>query len=714
MPRYAYQSHYVDGNGTIIPSGTVTVYLTGTSTLATIYETATGSAASGSQVTSSATDGSFKFFVDTKDYDSDQEFRIVLSKTNFQTTTYDNIAIFPDLVYRYQADPDETDQGATGNGFSIKALVDDIGSNNETIYLRPGSYTLTTNETVPSNITLKFTDGAVIDGAGTLTINGPIEAGIYQIFGSSITLAGSPLIECIYPNWFGAVGDWNGSSGTDNAAAFEAASDWATVIGDIDIVVPSAGSRYWIEDGFEIDGTGVNLISAGGALQYGPSTETYYHCIRVTGTNNRIEIAVYCLDSLVRDDTGFAISLNGSTNSWVTKCYLKDIASAAIWCTDASNFIITGNTIITPDADGIHVSNGCYSFTISDNVVAGADDDSIAVVGDVPAGTQPIEGIIDSNVVRDSTDGNGIVYINCDKIVISNNLIVNIASAGISNYTWVSGTYSTDILIEGNSITGVGTLADSEASSSGMYIQGTKDSIIRNNKIDGITASAYNHALIKLLKYQNLTIQGNSLHNTTGNGIALLDSLSTTSANLKSLRILNNDFYNCAEEPIKLLCTGGTTMDDLYIHGNTFDTCAYTGGITYQVNVDNTGATDLVITSNRGFNGGDSYYFDPSTCTNVTLSGNYPEGIATLADDATPSIANGNKFVTGGTTTITDFDDGVTGKVITVLSEHAITITDGTNIILNGSANFVMAASDSLMLILKADGKWYELSRMVN
>ena len=88
--------------------------------------------------------------------------------------------------------------------------------------------------------------------------------------------------------------------------------------------------------------------------------------------------------------------------------------------------------------------------------------------------------------------------------------------------------------------------------------------------------------------------------------------------------------------------------------------------------------------------------------------------ITALADDATPSVAGGRVFTTGGTTTITDFDDGVTGQEIVILAEHAITITDGTNIILHGSANFVMAASDSLTLIQKSDTKWYEVARMVN
>jgi lactam utilization protein B len=89
-------------------------------------------------------------------------------------------------------------------------------------------------------------------------------------------------------------------------------------------------------------------------------------------------------------------------------------------------------------------------------------------------------------------------------------------------------------------------------------------------------------------------------------------------------------------------------------------------------------------------------------------------GITVLADDATPTVSGGSIFQTGGTTTITDFDDGAIGQTITILSVHAVTITDGTNIILYGSVDLVMAISDSLTLVLKADNKWYETARMVN
>jgi len=108
-------------------------------------------------------------------------------------------------------------------------------------------------------------------------------------------------------------------------------------------------------------------------------------------------------------------------------------------------------------------------------------------------------------------------------------------------------------------------------------------------------------------------------------------------------------------------------------------------------------------------------FTDFSTWPYTILWKYYKAGtIEALANDATPSVSGSNQWLTGGTTTITDFDDGYIGQVITIISEHAITITDGTNIFLNGSANFVMGATDILTLIQKADGLWYEISRSDN
>ena len=109
---------------------------------------------------------------------------------------------------------------------------------------------------------------------------------------------------------------------------------------------------------------------------------------------------------------------------------------------------------------------------------------------------------------------------------------------------------------------------------------------------------------------------------------------------------------------------------------------------------------------------GDDFYEAIEKCkANWALQDGLDSAIATLANDATPSVDAGLSFVTGGTTTITDFDDGITGQTIRVIAEHSLTITDGTNIFLSGSSNWAMTATDTLTLICKADGLWYEIAR---
>ena len=126
----------------------------------------------------------------------------------------------------YYADYNETDQGATGFGASVKAFVDTIGTDTGTIVLSHNSggatttYTFSTSETIPANITLKFERGAIIaiDTGITVTINGSLDVGVYQIFSGVgvVALAGGYVSE-IFPEW------WGGGVGgvIDNYAAFK-------------------------------------------------------------------------------------------------------------------------------------------------------------------------------------------------------------------------------------------------------------------------------------------------------------------------------------------------------------------------------------------------------------------------------------------------------------------------------------------------------------
>lgn len=91
-----------------------------------------------------------------------------------------------------------------------------------------------------------------------------------------------------------------------------------------------------------------------------------------------------------------------------------------------------------------------------------------------------------------------------------------------------------------------------------------------------------------------------------------------------------------------------------------------------------------------------------------------PDKVVTLDDTGTPSVAGGGVFKTGGTTAITDFDDGVVGQEITILAEHTVTITEGSPIVLVSAGNYGMTSSDTLVLRMFNDQIWHEISRSVN
>jgi hypothetical protein len=94
MARHIYQGTFKDGNGRVVTSGAISVYEAGTITAANIYTASAGGSAVNS-VTSDSTDGSFLFWVDEADYSPVQLFKIVLSKTNFTSKTYDDIQVYP-------------------------------------------------------------------------------------------------------------------------------------------------------------------------------------------------------------------------------------------------------------------------------------------------------------------------------------------------------------------------------------------------------------------------------------------------------------------------------------------------------------------------------------------------------------------------------------------------------------------------------------------
>jgi hypothetical protein len=111
----------------------------------------------------------------------------------------------------YVADASAADQGATTNANSIKSLVDTIGATKQATIVLPHTgtgntttYTVSTGFTITSNISLVIPKGSLISvaAAQTLTMQGIVQAGAYQIFTGSGTVTVST-----YPQdqaWWGS------------------------------------------------------------------------------------------------------------------------------------------------------------------------------------------------------------------------------------------------------------------------------------------------------------------------------------------------------------------------------------------------------------------------------------------------------------------------------------------------------------------------------
>lgn len=97
MAKYIFQGQFSDLSGNAVTSGSITAYLAGTTTLASIYASSTSTTATNS-VTSDVY-GKFYFWISDGDYSRNQNFKIVLSKTGFLSRTYDNIIIYPSIDF---------------------------------------------------------------------------------------------------------------------------------------------------------------------------------------------------------------------------------------------------------------------------------------------------------------------------------------------------------------------------------------------------------------------------------------------------------------------------------------------------------------------------------------------------------------------------------------------------------------------------------------
>lgn len=132
---------------------------------------------------------------------------------------------------------------------TIEAALTAIGTTNKaTLLLRPGTWVISNDLTITSNITLIMPAGSIAQVATTktLTINGPFEAGLYQVFdcagsGGSVIFNNSQTTG-INSTWFTGLPDGIMSNNSDMQLAIT-----ATPSGGL-LYTPQASNAYILEN----------------------------------------------------------------------------------------------------------------------------------------------------------------------------------------------------------------------------------------------------------------------------------------------------------------------------------------------------------------------------------------------------------------------------------------------------------------------------------
>jgi hypothetical protein len=108
---------------------------------------------------------------------------------------------------------------------TLAAALTTIGSTPATLHFPVAIYNIAANTIIPANITLAPENGAILSVPTgiTLTINGPVQAGPYQIFswtGTGVVVFGEGSVNEVNVNWWGAS---TAASASVNTAAIQAA-----------------------------------------------------------------------------------------------------------------------------------------------------------------------------------------------------------------------------------------------------------------------------------------------------------------------------------------------------------------------------------------------------------------------------------------------------------------------------------------------------------
>jgi hypothetical protein len=637
--------------------------------------------------------------------------------------------------------------GSTLDEVTLAAAIAEIGSDERSLLITAGTWLLANSISIPANVELVFANGAILSiaTAKTLAIAGGVKAEMdQQIFAGAgtVTLSRHKVRTC-YPQWWGAKGDYvdDANPGTDDTVAIQAAIDSGVGVTLPDVwyrttatITLSENLIYDFTDSVIYYGgssIGVHLTSSG------PIVRGLRVQRSVDFTDSAIGVQIDAMRRKTPEifaygfTTGIKLNLTGTSNTFgYNNCNFK-----AYGCKIGLHvYARTGGW-----ANGCNFNKflgGADGTGVAGSLVAGSMGVYIDASGESCNGlvfySPLIEGIETAIYVDSEGRGHGvyggyfeanITHIECTAVVpefmdigsthINPTLGITLADATVTRFTSLLPQYNTHFLFYDEGLYRGKSQGFNNLISNGDF----EYWIAANQAAGGWAASGEPEGIIKMSGSYSMKVDRSG---GAGTSYVHFDIPEPYLTYLKGRTVR----FSAWAYSTGVANAASVYLDDgvaAITYGTATTALATWTRITVMKTID--ASATRIRCACRVLNNGIGY-FDHAICQPGQNSTEFspkfiterevlPQigAIPALADDATPTVGGGSLFLTGGTTTITDFDDGVEGQIITVIAEHGIDITDGTNIFLSGSATWTMSATDTLTLVCKADGKWYEVSR---
>jgi len=537
--------------------------------------------------------------------------------------------------------------------------------------------------------------------------------------------------------WFGAKGNWNGTTGSDDTVAIQKAIN-ASLSLDFD----SYENNYKVSSVITLR-TGQTITG-----KFAKITQTTNNT-EIFNYEGKTDISVSGLHFVgvgtdyTESDSSHAVAMFGNfgearikvnNNKFTNFGYTTLRAKNATDIEFCNNVVIgPGAPILTPVISGrcygMLADSGCYRVLCSGNTISKVSQ------GFRIEGCQDVK-IVDNTIY--SIVGQHGVYAGAalTNIVIANNNIGPVDLIGVKVQAQNGYSENKDIVISNNTITSAndqGILLCNGAGATSQPVK-VKTATITGNTLKAITGSAIN-----IQNTVGCTVSGNVADTIGGSGINLSASdyvlvkdntiLSTQYTGIRDqesctdIIIDGNRLHNVAQlaagSDAYGIYFGGAAGSNITISGN--DISDSNAKMLYGIFTPGGDQTTFSVFENTIRNStGNSVRYKNGTdamriCRdNVLLTPAYNDtALPTVASASSISLPSASSVIKiSGTTTINYIvPSGHVGKIVTLVFVDGCTVVRGSNILI--SSTFAATANDTLTII--TDGNlWYEISRASN